>query len=249
MKFAVISDIHEDIVNLEKSFRMIDKANCDKIVCLGDIVGFAKEYYKFKDTKDANKCVNIIKQNCDIVVTGNHDLHAIKKMPSYFKQHNYPDNWFDLEFEERAEISNYKAWFYKTEIDCNLVDENINYLMNLPEFYLEKTPNLNILFSHFIFPDITGSTNFFPSKKRHFIEHFDFMKSHNTSLSIVGHGHVQGFARVNENKRAFFNGFGNGILKNINQIIFTSSIANSSRKSGLLIIDDSKMEFEVIELV
>ncbi len=44
MKLAIITDIHEDRVNLVKALRMIEKEACDEIACLGDIVGFSTPF-------------------------------------------------------------------------------------------------------------------------------------------------------------------------------------------------------------
>ncbi len=43
MLLGVISDIHEDIIALEKALTFLEKRNCDQIICLGDIVGYAND--------------------------------------------------------------------------------------------------------------------------------------------------------------------------------------------------------------
>ncbi|OQX96978.1 MAG: hypothetical protein B6I20_13645 [Bacteroidetes bacterium 4572_117] len=45
MKYAIISDIHEDIKSLVKVIGQIETIGADKLVCLGDITGFSA-YHK-----------------------------------------------------------------------------------------------------------------------------------------------------------------------------------------------------------
>ena len=40
MKIAVMSDIHGNIYALMKTLEDIDEQNVDKIICLGDLVGY-----------------------------------------------------------------------------------------------------------------------------------------------------------------------------------------------------------------
>ena len=40
MKIAVVSDIHGNIYALMKTLEDIDEQNVDKIICLGDLVGY-----------------------------------------------------------------------------------------------------------------------------------------------------------------------------------------------------------------
>ena len=45
MRIAIISDIHEDFAMLEKALAILKSVGYDMLVCLGDITGFAPEYY------------------------------------------------------------------------------------------------------------------------------------------------------------------------------------------------------------
>lgn len=71
MKYAIISDIH---ANLEALQAVLDDArpHADKVVCLGDIVGY-----------NANpvECLHLIRQRCEVVVIGNHDQAAVGMRP------------------------------------------------------------------------------------------------------------------------------------------------------------------------
>ncbi len=64
MRLAIISDIHANLEALQATLRHIDKDRIDRIVCLGDIVGY-----------NANplECVNEIRSCAALCVAGNHD--------------------------------------------------------------------------------------------------------------------------------------------------------------------------------
>lgn len=109
-KIAIISDIHGNLEALNTVLKDIKKRKIEKIICLGDILG--------KGTHQ-EECVNLVKENCFIVVKGNND--------DYFTQ-----EW-DLSGEELIEQKRYN-W-----IRNKLSSESINYIKELPycyEFYL-----------------------------------------------------------------------------------------------------------------
>src|SRR6056297_3454194 len=106
MKIAFISDIHEDVVSLSIAINKITKLTIDKIVCLGDISGYNPMYYDFINTRNASECLKILKENCDIIIPGNHDYNSIRKIPEYHPGFNYPSNWYELDYYEKKEISN-----------------------------------------------------------------------------------------------------------------------------------------------
>lgn len=63
-KIAVISDIHGNIPALEAVFNDIRSRGIQKIICLGDLVGKGP---------NANIAVDMIRQNCEVVIRGNWD--------------------------------------------------------------------------------------------------------------------------------------------------------------------------------
>ena len=66
MKIAIISDIHGNLEALRATLDDIEKRKVDKIICLGDII--AKGVHP-------KECVELVKENCEIVLQGNCDLH------------------------------------------------------------------------------------------------------------------------------------------------------------------------------
>lgn len=109
-KIAIISDIHGNREALKTTLEDIKRRKCNKIICLGDIVskgGFS------------NDCIDLIKNNCDIVLCGNCDEYFTSK--------------HDL--TQVDEIEKQRIIKYDKQISA----ENKEYLKSLPycyEFYL-----------------------------------------------------------------------------------------------------------------
>lgn len=111
MKISIISDIHANLEALKSTLEDIKKRKVDKIICLGDII--AKGVHP-------KECIELIKENCDIVLRGNCDR--------YFSEEHNDIN--ELSEEEVKRIN----WNQSM-----LNDEERKYLLNLPfsyEFYM-----------------------------------------------------------------------------------------------------------------
>lgn len=76
MIYGIIGDIHSNYDALTAVVQRLQEEHVDKILCVGDIVGYAAE---------PAKCIDLIRElNC-IVVAGNHDYATIGKFPmNYF---------------------------------------------------------------------------------------------------------------------------------------------------------------------
>jgi hypothetical protein len=72
MRTALISDIHGDFVRLNAVLADIETHNCDRIVCLGDVVNGGEEN---------EKVVRRLTQNHFICVRGNHDENPSVNLP------------------------------------------------------------------------------------------------------------------------------------------------------------------------
>jgi len=66
MRYAIISDVHANLEALEAVLQAIDSIGAEKIVCLGDLVGYGAS---------PNECVETIREKASVVLLGNHD-HA-----------------------------------------------------------------------------------------------------------------------------------------------------------------------------
>lgn len=101
--YAVISDVHANLEALETVLEEIGKEGVDKILFLGDAVGYGP---------NPNECVELLRQKAAVMIAGNHDWAAVG-MDSY-------DN-FNLYAKAAIE------WTMKT-----LSKENKKFLQGLP---------------------------------------------------------------------------------------------------------------------
>ncbi|MBC8184580.1 metallophosphoesterase family protein [candidate division KSB1 bacterium] len=69
MRYAIISDIHSNLEALTSVLEQIEKEQVDKTYCLGDIVGYGP---------NPNECIELIRKNCDMILTGNHDYACVE---------------------------------------------------------------------------------------------------------------------------------------------------------------------------
>lgn len=70
MRYAIISDIHGNLEAFKIVLRELEKEHVDKIFCLGDIVGYGP---------NPNECIELVRKNCEIILTGNHDYACIEQ--------------------------------------------------------------------------------------------------------------------------------------------------------------------------
>lgn len=245
MKIAIISDIHEDFVMLEKAFERITKIGYDILVCLGDITGFAPEYYTH--SPDANSCIDFLRQKADIVLAGNHDLYSSQRLPSYHLEKNIPKNWYELTLEERYRISNNSLWLYEEEIEPQLSPINVQYINNIDEWCVHKIDSKKILFSHFLQPDLSGIGRWFPYRVHELRPHFKFMDEQNSSLAFVGHCHPDGATLLS---KLFWSDPAVGTIKlgHKPRIVLCPAIVRNRKSSGFIIYDSTSNEIVSIAL-
>lgn len=109
MVYALISDIHSDIHSLNSVLNRINTMKFDKIVCLGDIVGYGE---------NAEEVVQeILKQNITCVC-GNHEKALFN--------------------EEAFEFMNEKAKKAININHDQLTDASLDYLSFLPDYWVEN---------------------------------------------------------------------------------------------------------------
>lgn len=190
MRIAIITDIHEDFEMLEKAFGVLRTVGYDMLVCLGDITGFAPEYYSH--TPDANSCIDFLREHADIVLAGNHDLFSAQRLPTYHLEKNIPLNWYELTLNERYALSNNTVWLYQEEVVPKLSHTNEAFLAKLHETMIIDNGRNQILLSHFLQPDLAGVGQWFPYRVGELRPHFQFMKERGAKLAFVGHCHPQG---------------------------------------------------------
>lgn len=120
MKIAVISDIHGNIYALMKALEDIDEQKVDKIICLGDLVGYGPH---------PNEAIALIRRRDIPCIKGNYDASVVDGDYTFIR--NTTINSFSL------------PW------SCNEVRiSNKYYLDSLPNFLKYTFNGVNILFTH-----------------------------------------------------------------------------------------------------
>ena len=68
MRLAIFSDIHGNLEALQMVLKKIAELDVDRLICLGDVVGYGA---------DPNACVDVVKDVADVVLAGNHDWASV----------------------------------------------------------------------------------------------------------------------------------------------------------------------------
>ncbi len=66
--FAILSYIHANLEALTAVLADIDRHGVERIVCLGDLVGYGP---------DPLACIDMVRERCEVVILGNHDQAAM----------------------------------------------------------------------------------------------------------------------------------------------------------------------------
>jgi predicted phosphodiesterase len=242
MLLGIISDIHEDIQNLEKAFEKLDELNVSEIICLGDIVGFNTRYFELLKPRNANACINLVKNRCKLVMAGNHDQYAIRKTPSYSNSFDFGQDWYMLDYEIRKKRGEGAVWLYEPdECESLIGDSEKNFLDELPEFSVMPTEENRLLFTHYIYPDLTGSTVKFVEDPAGFEAHFAWMKIQNCDFSFSGHAHTEGM-QIASHKSVSVIPFEKQVLLGKDTIVVGPAIISTGKQNGVLVFNTNTFE-------
>ena len=108
MKIGLISDVHGNLEALEVILRRLESERVDRIMCLGDIVGYGAS---------PNECIEKVRAVCQTCIVGNHDDALIGRTSSRY-------------FNSYAKA----ALDWTTRV---ISDSNLEYLRSLPMTHTE----------------------------------------------------------------------------------------------------------------
>ncbi|RMH27003.1 MAG: metallophosphoesterase [Planctomycetota bacterium] len=170
MPTAVISDIHGNAVALRAVLADIDSRGVDRIICLGDIVGYGPEPLP---------CVDLVAQRCAWSLIGNHDFAVLYEPTNFNPTAEQAAFWtrdqFDAEPDEQARTRRYDFLSRLRVRVVELVPES-----DIPILAVHGSPRRPI--NEYIFPDDVMTA---ADKMRQIFELID-------RVAIVGHSHVPG---------------------------------------------------------
>src|SRR5579862_863213 len=75
MRIAIISDVHSNIEALTEVLRTVGDLRIDRLVCLGDVVGYGAS---------PNPCCELIRAQAEVTLLGNHDAAVSGRMDYSF---------------------------------------------------------------------------------------------------------------------------------------------------------------------
>jgi len=246
MRIGFIAGIHEDIIRLKEAWQLLQNAECEKVACLGDIVGFSELYYGYSDTRDANESIAFVRENCGHVVVGNHDLHIAQKTPQN-TVFSYPVEWNHLSLQERQALANGEIWLYEDESSTELTTVNRIYIDNLNEYESIQTDYESILISHYVFPNLIGDQIVFDAEEHGIDQHMQFAKSHDCTISIFSHDLCDGL-RVFTDGRVDVLSFGVHLVPDGEFAFNIPWVANGTSPNGVAVLDLSRRTLESIPL-
>lgn len=251
MKTGILTDIHENRDMLEEALRLADLNRCDELVCLGDIAGYDHRFYKYTRNRTAKGCLNLVRANCRLIVPGNHDLFAAGRFPAYSNGFEYPSGWFEMTSEERKTASGGKVWCYECDAPNDLEENDLEFLRSLPEFIISPINGINSLFSHYIYPDLTGSTTKYIERNHHLKRGWEFMNSNRIRYSFTGHSHASFAGFAYKNSGSFLKAIHSIPSDNFNIgnemiIIALPPLAGDKGRTGFSIIDSDTMQLQII---
>ena len=248
MRLAIISDIHEDHLSLQAALSAIEKFSCEEIICLGDISGYSIPYYNYLNRRNAHACLSLVRSNCKIVILGNHDIHAGSILPRHCNFFDFPDNWYQLNYHQRHKLANNTLWLHE-ENDLNPLykEDDLEYLRSLPEYAVMEANGKNILFTHYVYPNISGLKKEFYTYRDEFYQHFYYMDSMKCSVSFTGHTHVRGFFVATKHKFKQYR-YKRYRIREEPVCFGIPPITNQNKRNGFCIFDTDNNSIKVIKL-
>ena len=177
MKIGLISDIHGNILALEKVFEEFDKLGVDKVLCAGDIIGLGphpEEVVQYLKTK-----------NNLIAVRGNHEGYLLDGIPKII--HARPMT--DVE-------TNHHKW-----IHSRLSEDSKAFLSTLPVKQNLKFEDMNIYMVHYPISKFGIYKQFMKNPSNEDSERlFDDVDA---DVCIYGHTHI--FSENKSNNKLYLN--------------------------------------------
>lgn len=164
MRTAVISDIHANLEALQVVLAHIESQKVDRIVCLGDILGYGP---------NPVECVDLIAEKCDWALMGNHDFGALYEPTNFNQAAEQAAYWTRAQFEKETDpVLAAKRWEFLGKLRVRVNDG--------PFLCVHGSPRRPI--NEYLFPEDAINS---PVKMQQIFERVE-------KYCLVGHTHVPG---------------------------------------------------------
>lgn len=164
MRTAVISDIHANLEALQAVLDHIDTQNVDRIICLGDILGYGPSPVE---------CVDLVAERCEWSLMGNHDFGVLYEPTNFNVAAEQAAYWSREQFELESDNGmSAKRWEFLSRLRVRVLEDDF--------LYVHGTPRRPI--NEYLFPEDALNS---PVKMQQIFELVD-------KYALVGHTHVPG---------------------------------------------------------
>jgi len=164
MRTAIISDIHGNLEALEVVLADIETKNVDRIICLGDIVGYGP---------NPVECVDLVAERCEWSLIGNHDFGVLYEPTNFNFAAETAAYWTRRQFEEEDDDEKAaKRWDFLGRLRVRVLEGDF--------LHVHGTPRRPI--NEYLFPEDAMNS---PVKMQQIFERID-------KYCLVGHTHVPG---------------------------------------------------------
>ncbi|MEZ5071530.1 MAG: metallophosphoesterase family protein [Bacteroidales bacterium] len=247
MRIALLSDIHEDLPQLEKVLARAGRKGYDRLVCLGDISGFSIPHYTYQDSRNAPGCLALLREKEALIVPGNHDFHAARRIPVHSAGFDFPADWYDMDYREKEKLAGDRIYLHeRDELDPLYGRTDRDFLRGLTEYRILDAGPVRLLLSHYVFPNLAGFQRGFYQKEEDFHGHFRFMMEKDCQISFTGHAHVRGVYTVTS--RQFKHpGYGKVRLKEFPVCVGIHPVSRNKRRSGFCIFDVERHVLDAVK--
>lgn len=164
MRTAVISDIHGNLPALKAVLDHIDGQNVDRIICLGDILGYGP--YPVE-------CVDIVAERCEWSLMGNHDFGVLYEPTNFNVAAEQAAYWSREQFELESNNGDAKKrWEFLSQLRVRILEGDFLYVHGSPRRPINE----------YLFPEDAMNS---PVKMQQIFDLVD-------KYAFVGHTHVPG---------------------------------------------------------
>lgn len=257
MKVGILSNIHDNINKLQDAINALRTAKCDSVVCLGDMVGSTIPHcLHYFDKRDSSGVLQKLQKHCEVIVIGNHDLNAVGRIPKYTADFKYPKGWAKMDYYSKQEFSKGKIWLYENELPTLLNRNDRIHLIGLPEVQFKNYDEMVVMYSHYAYPDVTGSTSITYRNPKYLKKHFRYMNIHNAKISFSGHEHENGLRLFTEDE-VITAPFNEELPLDIRKLNWITGPAVCTHKdatfkddipNGVMVFDPKKLTVKAIEI-